>query len=161
MASNEQMSVAVFEGAQPSPLRSAGSLLIWYRAQQHQQQQSDAVPERSEGQESPPGVSGDDDTIKAQANISQFSSACRQHYMSNDASPLLLVVGVKTAIHHFHRRQAARETWMTADLGPLTGRICLQFITGSPGPKLPRETTAALLLEASIYGDILQGVPGP
>lgn len=76
-----------------------------------------------------------------------------------ELSPLLLVVGVKSAVGHFDRRQAIRDTWMSVDLGPsFTERVCLQFITGSPRGELPVETASALQLEAYIYGDLLLGV---
>lgn len=152
------MSIGKINSPQLMFASSAESLISWYQAQHtspdvgvygHDEGESKKKMDRAE----------EDAAITSRPRVSSLSFACRRAGDTDDASPLLLVIGVKTATGHFDKRQAVRETWMGTDLGPsFTGRVCLQFITGSPGPELSIETTAALRLEASIYGDLLLGV---
>ena len=88
-------------------------------------------------------------------NISQLTDPC-----SDNNASLLAVVGIKSAVGNFDRRQAVRETWAQAELGPLSGRVCLLFITGRAGTGLPRGAGAALALEAAVYGDLFGVGPG-
>lgn len=81
--------------------------------------------------------------------VSKLTSTC----WDEDAS-LLAVVGIKSAVGNFDRRQAVRETWAQADLGPLSGRVCLLFVTGRAESEVPRGAAAALALETAVYGDL-------
>lgn len=118
---------------------TADSLLEWYRTQ--------APPLTLDSR---PTHEENDASVQLVDNPNQITASCW-----NAGDPLLVIIGVKTAVGNFDRRQAMRETWMRTDLGPLSGRVCLRFIAGQPGPELPRETMAALTLESSVYGDLL------
>ncbi|CAM9109749.1 unnamed protein product, partial [Discosporangium mesarthrocarpum] len=85
--------------------------------------------------------------------MSPFTSSCLGQ------SPFL-VVGVKSAVGNFDRRQALRQTWMTSDLGSMTGKVCLQFVVGNPVPGSPEETSRALEMESIAYSDLLTGANG-
>lgn len=156
------MSTMERESPRPPP---SDSLVRWYQ----DQKSSESSPQKYHVESSlldidPDAMRAQGDSLRAARNEgslkprTSLASACRR---VNEKDPFLLVVGVKTAVGNFDRRQAARETWMRTDLREQSGRVCLQFITGQPDPGLPIETAAALSLEASIYGDLLLGgAPG-
>lgn len=119
---------------------TADSLLEWHRAQAPQvDTRQTVVPQEEKG-----------GSVRPVDTPNQITASC---WDAGDS--LLAVIGVKTAVGNFDRRLAIRDTWMRTDLGPLNGHACLRFITGQPGPELPKETMAALMLEASVYGDLL------
>ena len=142
---------------QPLPLDS--SVVSWYerltssRPPIHQLERGyDSTATRKRQ----PGAGGVVDSIGSPPpSVSQLTDSCSD----KDAS-ILAVVGIKSAVGNFDRRQAIRETWAKAELGPLSGRACLLFVTGRAGPGLPQETAAALALEAVVYGDLFGVGPG-
>lgn len=145
----------MFASAADGPQYTAESLLSWYLAKvSPQKMQRSMLPFRRNVHEN----SGTEyvHSTKGNSALMWDDTSPLAFRCLNINEPLLLVVGVKSAVGNFDRRQAARKTWMRVDMGALKNRVCLRFITGRPGDELPIEAAVALRLEASIYGDILE-----
>lgn len=141
---------------------TADSLLAWYNQKQASSTDFHLQKSRADGQGEANTAFAQEQTLQNGEHVVNNSVGLSMGPLtascSDSDAALIAVVGVKTAVGNFDRRQAARKTWTRADLGPHRGRACLKFITGRPGPELPGEVEAALALEAAVYGDLLDAV---
>lgn len=139
---------------------SVDHLIAWYRAQdsyaifERHRERFNNIHGRTSGSDS----SGKDLTGGSRGSVDDFDPSGTGSFdlpCSNLKSNLVAIIGVKTAVGNFEKRQAARETWAGGIVGSRGRRICLRFITSQPGPRLPEETAAALALEAAVFGDVV------